>query len=144
MLNVFWVRAVAGCRQPASAGEMQTLAQLGFKAVVSLTEAPLPDAWLRGFRALHVPVPDFTAPGMAQLDQCSVFLLQCVREGQQPVVHCTMGYGRTGTVLAAYLVACGALPEDAIDEVRRARPGAIETAEQERCITEYYAHVHAA
>jgi protein-tyrosine phosphatase len=44
------------------------------------------------------------------------------------------GYGRTGTVLAAYLVAKGAEPEEAIDRVRRARPGSIETVEQEHAV----------
>lgn len=144
MLNLYWVRDVAGCRCPASQAEVQSLAQLGFKAMVSLTEQPLPAAWLKGFRVLHEPVPDFTAPSIAQLDRICAFLFACVREGQQPVVHCAMGRGRTGTVLAAYLIACGATPDAAIDEVRRACPGAIETPEQEACLTEYFAHVHSA
>lgn len=143
MLNLYWVRDVAGCNAPTSQADVQALAQLGFKAIVSLTEQPLPAAWVTGFRVLHEPVADFTAPTLAQLDRICEFLLRSVREGQQPVVHCTMGRGRTGTVLAAYLIAQGETPELAIAEVRRARPGAIETPEQEACLTEYYAHVHA-
>ncbi|MCX7847224.1 MAG: dual specificity protein phosphatase family protein [bacterium] len=143
MLNLYWVRDVAGCNCPSSEADVQALAQLGFKAIVSLTEQPLPGEWVKGFRVIHEPVADFTAPSVAQLDRISEFLLRCVREGQQPVVHCTMGRGRTGTVLAAYLIACGATPEEAMKEVRAARPGAIETPEQEACLTEYYAHVHA-
>ncbi len=50
------------------------------------------------------------------------------------LVHCSSGYGRSGTMAACYLVAEGRSPEEAIREMRRLRPGAIETDEQEAMV----------
>jgi ADP-ribosyl-[dinitrogen reductase] hydrolase len=51
--------------------------------------------------------------------------------GRKVLLHCRGGLGRTGTIAAQLLVELGAPAEDAIVRVREARPGAIETGEQE-------------
>ena len=53
-------------------------------------------------------------------------------------VHCGAGLGRTGVVLAAYLVATGMTAANAIARVRRLRPHSIETDEQAEAV-EWYA-----
>jgi protein-tyrosine phosphatase len=45
-------------------------------------------------------------------------------------VHCFAGVGRTGTVLAAWMVAQGMEPDAAIEELRALRPGSVETRGQ--------------
>ena len=52
-------------------------------------------------------------------------------------VHCAAGKGRTGTVLAAYLVTQGMTAGEAIRKVRELRPGSVETYEQEQMIREW-------
>ena len=47
------------------------------------------------------------------------------------LVHCKGGLGRAGLVAARILVERGAAPMDAINLVRRVRPGAIQTIRQE-------------
>ncbi|NXC50647.1 DUS23 phosphatase, partial [Penelope pileata] len=49
-----------------------------------------------------------------------------------------LGHGRTGTLLACYLVRTRQLSgADAIREIRRLRPGSIETREQEQAVVEF-------
>jgi len=53
-------------------------------------------------------------------------------EKEGNLVHCVGGIGRTGTILASYLILTEGLEvESAIDEVRLVRPGAVQTYEQE-------------
>lgn len=53
-------------------------------------------------------------------------------------VHCAMGCGRTGTILACYLVASeGYSANDAIIEARKRRKGSIETRRQEQAVRDY-------
>lgn len=63
-------------------------------------------------------------------EECAL-LLQALERGESIFIHCRGGLGRTGTLAARLLMARGLQPEDAIREVRAARPGAIETQEQE-------------
>lgn len=53
-------------------------------------------------------------------------------------VHCAMGCGRTGTILACYLVAKeGYSADDAITETRKRRRNSIETRKQEQAVRDY-------
>lgn len=138
---------IAGSAYPGY-GEMlgQALARLqslGIGAILSLTEEAPEQAMLRefGFQHLHLPIPDFTAPKLPQIDRAMEFLAEHTREGRQALVHCTAGMGRTGTLLACYLVHSGLDPAEAIDQVRVLRPGSVETHEQERVVHEYARHL---
>lgn len=57
-------------------------------------------------------------------------LLAILKGGGRVLIHCRGGLGRTGVVAALILVETGVAPETAIQLVRAARPGAIETWEQ--------------
>lgn len=53
-------------------------------------------------------------------------------------VHCAKGRGRTGTMLASYLVAReGYSGDEAIKETRRRRNGSIETRGQEQAVRDF-------
>ena len=87
-----------------------------------------------GIRELHLPVADLTAPSQTQLDDGVRCMTRALAAGERVAVHCGAGLGRTGTLLAAYLVSKGETAEAAIARVRAARPGSIETAEQEAAV----------
>ncbi|NWR95671.1 DUS23 phosphatase, partial [Furnarius figulus] len=49
-----------------------------------------------------------------------------------------LGHGRTGTLLGCYLAKVGHLSgSEAIREIRRLRPGSIETPEQEQAVIRF-------
>ncbi|MGE7157609.1 ADP-ribosylglycohydrolase family protein [Methylorubrum rhodesianum] len=91
-----------------------------------------------GIDWLHLPIPDVTTPTdgfEAAWVTVGEGLRSRLRNGFNVLVHCKGGLGRAGTIAARLLVELDADPELAIQRVREARPGAIETVEQER-------HVH--
>jgi atypical dual specificity phosphatase len=130
---------LAALARPQSADDLRWLRRHGIDVLVSLTESPLPRQWVNdsGLMAVSVPVADMDAPTERQLDLVLGTIRKANASGMGVAVHCAAGLGRTGTVLAAYFVARGLSPEEAIAKVRDLRPGSIETAEQERAIERY-------
>jgi atypical dual specificity phosphatase len=142
--NFSWLidHELAGMSLPRTDDALALLPQLGVRAVVSLTEHSLPAALTElGIIAEHIPVPDFTAPTIDQIER-AVASIERFRAGGLPTaVHCVAGLGRTGTILAAALVARGVPAAAAIAQVRTARPGSIETPEQAAAVERYERHV---
>ncbi len=70
---------------------------------------------------LWVPIADFhLAEEVQLLDQILPFLAEADQNREKTVVHCSGGVGRTGHVLAAWLVSCrGMSNEEAIAAVKR-------------------------
>lgn len=146
MFGFSWVidEKLAGLGRPgalarALEADLQDLRAEGVRALVSLTEEPLPGEAVQaaGLTALHLPVPDMEPPTGADIDRFVEFTSASLRAGRPVAVHCAMGRGRTGTMLACYLVHTGCDPAGAIRQVRRQRPGSIETRGQERAVFDY-------
>ena len=141
-MNFGWVleNELAGSQGPVSMQDLFFLYQQGVRAVIRMEERTIP-ANTGGYVDivdLYVPVRDFTPPSQDQLRQMVDFIDEQAVQGGRPVaVSCYAGIGRTGTVLACYLVSRGTWPGDAINEVRRLRPGSIQTPEQEAAVYEY-------
>jgi atypical dual specificity phosphatase len=138
--NFSWLLpGVAGSAQPHGAEGIVALRKAGVRRVISLTPEPLASELVAGsgLEVLYLPVADFTPPTQAQLREAVAAIEDATREGHPIAVHCTAGWGRTGTVLAAFLVAGGADAEAAIAEVRRRRRHSIETPEQEAAVRAY-------
>lgn len=134
---------LAGSAEPGRYSDLRSdlsgLSRQGIGAVVSLTEWGLDAAALRdfGFRHLHLPIQDFCPPTRGQIREFVDFVDVCRDDGVAVVVHCGAGIGRTGTMLACYLVSQGETARDAVVQVRMLRPGSIETAEQERVVLDF-------
>jgi atypical dual specificity phosphatase len=122
-------------------GELKAVKEQGIQAIVSLTGTPLnPDVVTRlGFDFLHSHIS--STPSLEQLDEIIKFVEEKNAQSKPVLVHCGEGKGRTGTVLAAYLVYRGLNAEDAVHLVRERRPGSIETLEQEDVVRNFEKHV---
>jgi protein-tyrosine phosphatase len=125
--------------------DMRVIREWGAAAVVTLIEiheiemlgverlpAAVRDA---GMEWLHLPIRDVDVPDShfeASWASAGGRLGNRLRNGERVLVHCRGGLGRTGMVAARLLVeVAGATPQQALDAVREARPGAVETPEQE-------------
>ena len=111
----------------------------GIRAVVSLTERPLEmnKVEAKNMAYLHLPIQDMSAPTLEDIITFVQFIDQAVDKGLPVVVHCSAGLGRTGTMLASYLVKIGSSTAEALAEIRKVRPGSVETPDQELAIYDY-------
>src|SRR5262245_10620913 len=104
--------------------ELSVLYSAGIRAVVSLLNTPS-DASVyesAGFSFLCLPVPDGSAPTFEQAAEFVRFV-DHQRASKRPVaVHCAAGIGRTGTLIAAYLIAEGESAAGGIQRVRAVQP----------------------
>lgn len=143
--NFSWLvpQQVAGSGRPSTEEAFASLKALGITALLTLTEQPLPPQLLEKYalQAEHLPIADYTAPTIAQVVQTMATLNRLVAQGEQVAVHCAAGLGRTGTILACYLVSLGTGAQQAIVTLRERRPGSIETREQEQIVTDYEAYL---
>lgn len=83
---------------------------------------------------LHLPIRDRGVPDSAfeaAWIEAGESLRARLRAGFNVLIHCMGGLGRAGTIASRLLVELGWTPGDAIRAVRKVRPGALETDEQE-------------
>ncbi|XP_029982517.1 dual specificity protein phosphatase 23 [Sphaeramia orbicularis] len=140
--NFSWVDPgkVAGLAMPRMTYEYQYLLDNGIKHLVCLCERKppyydtCPDLNLH-----HIKIADFTPPSPSQIDRFLSLVEEANAKGEGIAVHCMHGHGRTGTMLACYLVKTRKISGvEAVSEIRRLRPGSIETHEQEKAVVQFY------
>ena len=133
---------LAGCGMPTTYDELNWVLNQGVKSIVTMTENSLPETWTQKVEYLHVPTEDLNAPDMDKIDEAVDFIHERINNNQPVMVHCAAGIGRTGTILACYLIKYKQYSAvNAIKKVREERPGSIQSERQEFVVGLYEKHV---
>jgi len=90
------------------------------------------------------PVPDFHAPTQAQIDKIIAYIDSRVQRGVPVAVSCNAGIGRTGLILACYLVHEGFSARDALELVRKKRGRGPEALGQIAAVEDYWLRLNPA
>jgi atypical dual specificity phosphatase len=141
-LNFNWLieNEVAGHAEPTGSDDLTWLFKNGIRALVRMSERPkVSPGQIKalGMDDMYESVPDFTAPSQVQLSRIVDFIMKSVWDEKPVGVSCGAGIGRTGTVLACYLAKRTHTGQGLVVEIRRNRPGAVETAEQLKAVDQY-------
>lgn len=138
--NFSWLidAKLAGSGMPTTIEEINWIKNQGVKSIVTMTEYGLPDSWVDEVEYLHVPTEDLSAPDIEKIDSTVDYIAERIKNGEPVMVHCAAGIGRTGTILASYLIKYQKMSaKDAIDKVREERPGSIQSTSQEIAVSSY-------
>ena len=113
-------------------------------AIISLTEKKeMENLGMRDFHSLmanknilwlHFPIKDFGIVDKQRedlWDTISKNVHQKINEGSRILVHCRGGCGRTGMIILRIMVEFGENPDKALQRLRKIRPCAVETKDQE-------------
>ena len=138
--NFSWLieHKLAGSAIPTSKDEIKWLHEEGVKSIVTIREEPLDVDWTDNMNYLHVLSDDMGVPTFDDLKNSVDFIHQRIENDEPVMVHCLAGLGRTGTILACYLIKYEKMSaEDAIQHVREKRHGSIQSFVQEELIFQY-------
>ena len=135
--NFSWIieEKLAGSAIPTSKEEIDWIKQEGVKSSVTIREEALEGEWIKDVNYLHVHSNDMGIPEFSDLVNSVDFIHQRITNDEPVMVHCLAGLGRTGTILACYLIKYEDMTaDDAIEKVRRERHGSIQSFSQEEII----------
>ena len=138
--NFSWLieNKLAGSAIPTSKDEIKWLHEQGVKSIVTIREDPLDNDWTTDMKYLHILSDDMGVPTFDDLKNSVDFIHQRIENNEPVMVHCLAGLGRTGTLLACYLIKYEKMTaEDAIQLVREKRHGSIQSFVQEELIFQY-------
>ena len=147
--NFSWVidGKLAGSGLPMTYSQFFWLIKHGIKTIITVREVPLPLNWFTdsinnidrdNINYLHLRVEDFGAPSIEEIDSTVEYIKHQTDIRKPVMVHCAAGKGRTGTVLAAYLLKNeNFTAAQAIKKIRNLRPGSIQSNIQEMTISMY-------
>ena len=143
-MDTWWIAQpyLVGGSNP-TATELEALRLEGCRVLVSFLkedeQAPRYDVArveAMGFVRHNIPVKDFHLSTVDRMKQF-IRLIDKLPAGVKAIVHCEGGTGRTRTFAAAYWIAKGMAAGDAIAHVRKARPRAVETPEQQAALEQF-------
>ena len=135
--NFSWIieNKLAGSAIPTSIDEVKWVIDQGVKSIVTIREEPLDESWVKDVNYLHILSNDMSVPEFDDLIYAVDFIHRRITNNEPVLVHCLAGMGRTGVILACYLIKYQKMSaSEATEKIREERPGSIQSYPQEEII----------
>jgi atypical dual specificity phosphatase len=123
--------------------DMKALKRVGVTKLITLTETNLDQDLLSSYELSNIwePMPDMHPPTLEQAIRLCEAIQRLIAQREVVAVHCRAGHGRTGTLLALYLIWEGQSAMQALENVRRIEPRWIQSKVQEDFLIEFAAAI---
>ncbi|CAG4939674.1 dual specificity protein phosphatase 23-like [Colias croceus] len=144
-LKFSWVipKKLAAMAFPRHKENLKFLVNQGITHLVTLTagkKPPVDD--MPRLKWTEIPVEEFDVPTVEQIEKFIDICKKADKNGEVLGIHCRQGRGRSGVMLACYLVHFHRFdPEQALNVIRMIRNGSCDFCEQEEAVGRYYEHL---
>ena len=141
LINFSWIKnnKLAGCGQIKNKQQISDIKKLKIDSILTLTEKPILNTFKKDFNYLHIPMIDFSFPGLKKINKAIDFIEEEEKGKRVILIHCKGGTGRTGLILVCYLIKFENFePDKAIAKIRSLRPNSIRSPVQQLAIDLFF------
>ena len=133
-------KIIAGSSLPNTPEAIKYIKDQGIKLIISAAHADTVSNLLEkdSIKHLNLEFADLTVPSRVQLKAYFSTLSKAIKLNEPVLIHCRAGCGRTGLLLALFLIYFHDFSnETSIQEVRKIRPCSIELKRQEEFVKHF-------